>query len=67
MSDYEVAKQGGQTVVFFGDDHSGISLRINKGVRTISVFGWYDSMVGIAGGEIALADLLVLFERERRP
>ena len=67
MSDYEVAKQGGQTVVDFGGENSGIRLTINKGRRTLSVFGWYDSMIGIEGGEIALADLLALFEREKRP
>lgn len=36
--------------------HSGIDITYIKSTNTLRIGGWYDSMVGISGGEISLAD-----------
>lgn len=35
--------------------HSGIDITYIKSANTLRIGGWYDSMVGISGGEIHLA------------
>jgi hypothetical protein len=35
--------------------HSGIDVTYIKSANTLRIGGWYDSMVGISGGEIHLA------------
>ncbi len=37
------------------DTHSGIDITYIKSANTLRICGWYDSMVGISGGEIHLA------------
>jgi len=36
--------------------HTGIDVTYVKSTNTLRIGGWYDSMVGISGGEIHLAD-----------
>ena len=71
MPGYEVKTQSGQTVVFSTCNYSsGVAIRINKGARTLTVDGWYDSMVGIQGFTIPLDELINLFKpapRKRTP
>mgnify|MGYP003441073570 CR=1 FL=1 len=38
--------------------HSGIDITYVKSANTLRIGGWYDSMVGISGGEIHLAKFL---------
>lgn len=59
-------EKGKQTVIVTNSDRSGIQLTLNKSRGTISLFGWYDSFVGIEGGEIALSDLEELMETRKK-
>jgi hypothetical protein len=36
--------------------HSGIDITYVKSANWLKIGGWYDSMVGISGGELHLAD-----------
>ncbi len=36
--------------------HSGIDIAYVKSAQKLRIGGWYDSMVGISGGEISLKD-----------
>jgi len=64
-SKVEVKKlKGKQTTIYIGDSKfSGIDITINKKNRSFYVSGWYDSFVGIEGGEILLDDFIKLFEK----
>lgn len=39
--------------------HSGIDITYIKSANTLRIGGWFDSMVGISGGEITLADFFL--------
>lgn len=58
----EKAKDRQTTVTFSPYGTSGIRMVINKKKRTLDIYGWYDSMVGISGGEISLDTLTELFK-----
>lgn len=60
----EIRKEKGkQTTIYIGDSRSsGIAIEINKKKKTLYIHGWYDSLVGIAGDEIKLSDLIDLFK-----
>jgi hypothetical protein len=64
--DFEIKKEGSSTVLFStkGSGRSGIRIDVNKGRRTLSIGGWYDTYVGIESGEISLDEINRLFERE---
>lgn len=43
--------------IFFSDyPSSGVNVTYVKSSNTLLIGGWYDSMVGISGGKITLAD-----------
>jgi len=44
--------------ILTGDDRAGICVYYVKSKKTIRVFGWYDSIVGIKSEEIPLKDFL---------
>jgi hypothetical protein len=44
--------------IVFGGDVSGIRIGHTKSKRLLAVFGWYDTYVGIEGGQIALEQFL---------
>ena len=46
--------------ITFGDQFAGITITYTKSRDAYYVSGWYDSMVGIEGGEISRAE----FERQ---
>ena len=46
--------------ITFGGRFSGVTVEYVKSRDTFYVFGWYDSIVGIEGGEISRAE----FERQ---
>lgn len=50
--------------IFFPEDarYSGIDITYVKSSNTLRIGGWYDSMVGISGGEITLADFFSKLE-----
>jgi hypothetical protein len=59
--------EGNQLVLFSGEgpdtsDNNGIRIDVNKGERTLSISGWYDSCVGISGASISLDDITKLFK-----
>lgn len=46
--------------------HSGIRIGISKKTRTLDISGWFDSMVGIEGATISMAELEELFKPVKR-
>ena len=48
--------------IFSEFDSSGIKIHYTKSRKTIDVFGWYDRIVGIEGGEISLLDFIKQLE-----
>jgi hypothetical protein len=64
-----IEKRAGQTVLYSPSTEyssSGIDITINKGRRTISVGGWYDSVVGISSHEIPIDELMSFFEKQKK-
>lgn len=66
---WEIKQDRGHITLFskeppgsFLSDRSGIRIDVNKKDRTLSIDGWYDSMVGITGGTISLDDITKLFK-----
>ena len=44
--------------LYFGTRNSGVDIQYNRSRREVAIGGWYDSMVGIEGRTVPLADLL---------
>jgi len=60
-----IKKNGNQKVLYSNFDflnNSGIDITVNKGKKTLSIGGWYDSMVGIESREITLEEIMNLFK-----
>lgn len=64
-SDWRVENKRGRISLECGKYGSGIHIDVNKSKRTLSIWGWYDSMVGISGGDISIDELIALFERKK--
>lgn len=58
MTGFTRTKDGNQTA-FVTDrpGNSGIKIIINKKDQSITVYGWYDSFVGIEGGTISMEEI----------
>ena len=68
MNGARVDNERGHITIDFSptlDASSGVRMRLNKSTRTISVYGWYDDMVGIPGGSITLEELTGLFGKPK--
>lgn len=46
------------TITFSPYGSSGITVSYVKRRRAVGVYGWYDSFVGLEGGEMSLSDFL---------
>ena len=62
---WTIKKSGNQKVLYSNPSYysnSGIDITVNKGKKTLSIGGWYDSMVGIESQEITLEEIMNLFK-----
>ena len=63
-----LCKLEGNQLVLFSDvgypSNDGIRIDVNKGKRTLSISGWYDSCVGIQGATLSLDQINALFNKK---